>query len=664
MSRTDSNAACCRTLPGAADETLPKLLLVGCPNVGKSALFNRLTGAYVAVSNYPGTTVEVSRGKGRWGEREFEVIDTPGMYSLRPLTEEERVARSMLLSGPAEAVLHVVDAKNLPRMLPMTLQLIEARLPLVLVLNMADEMARSGVSIDVPALSESLGVPVVVTSSVTGDGLDALREAILEPRCGKAGLVRYPDGIERAVAAAAPFLGDSPAIDRRAAALLLLQGDGGPDAAGAVAPGADMAAFGRIARATRDEAQGGIDYVLALARQQAAQRLCGPAYRSKSDGGLRFAERMSRWMMHPLYGVPILLASLLALYEFVGVFGAQTAVEFLENTVFEERINPYLIRAAADVVPWGAFRDLLVGEYGVLTLGLRYAVALILPIVATFFIAFSVIEDTGYLPRLAMLIDRIFKAIGLSGRAVIPMVLGFGCDTMATMVTRTLETKRERVLATLLLSLAVPCSAQLGVIFALLAGSPRSLLVWGVVMTLNFLLVGWLAAKVMPGTAPLFYMEVPPLRLPRWRNVLTKTYTRVEWYFREILPMFLWASVAIWLGRLTGLFDRAVSALEPAVTFIGLPVETAVSFLFGFFRRDYGAAGLYDLKQAGALHGVPLVVAVVAMTLFLPCVAQFTMTVKERGWKCAAGMAAFIFPYAFLVSFLVGKALPMLGVSL
>jgi len=298
----------------------------------------------------------------------------------------------------------------------------------------------------------------------------------------------------------------------------------------------------------------------------------------------------------------------------------------------------------------------------VITLGVRYAVAIILPIVGTFFLAFSVIEDSGYLPRLAMLIDRVFKRIGLSGRAVIPMVLGLGCDTMATIVTRTLETKRERLLSTLLLALAVPCSAQLGVLMGLLASQPRLLLLWAGIVGGVFLLVGFLAARLMPGERPTFYMELPPLRRPSLGNVLVKTYARMEWYLREVLPLFILASVLIWLGRLTGLFGLLVGALKPLVRWIGLPDETAVAFLFGFFRRDYGAAGLYDLR--GAMSGAELLVAATTMTLFVPCIAQFAVMFKERGWRTALAIVAFIFPFAFLVGGLLHRLLALLGVTL
>jgi ferrous iron transport protein B len=371
------------------------------------------------------------------------------------------------------------------------------------------------------------------------------------------------------------------------------------------------------------------------------------------------AERLSEATMNPLTGIPLLIVALAGLYLFVGVLGAQTLVGFLENQVFGAGINPWIERILAATIPWQALRELIGGEYGIVTLGVRYAVALILPIVGTFFLAFSIIEDSGYLPRLAMLIDRVFKKIGLNGRAVIPMVLGFGCDTMATIVTRTLETRRERILSTLLLSLAIPCSAQLGVMLAMLAGRPDLLAIWAAMVMGVFLLVGLLAAKLMPGERPTFYMELPPLRLPTLKNVLVKTYTRMEWYFREVFPMFIIASGIIWLGKMTGAFDLALNAMLPLVRGLGLPDQAAVAFLFGFFRRDYGAAGLYDLREA--MSGAQILVATVTMTLFVPCVAQFAVTLKERGWKTAVAIVAFIFPFAFLVGGALHWLIKILG---
>jgi ferrous iron transport protein B len=339
-------------------------------------------------------------------------------------------------------------------------------------------------------------------------------------------------------------------------------------------------------------------------------------------------------------------------------------VDFIESTIFGEWINPWITNLVTSIISFQIIQDLFVGEYGIITLGLSYAIAIILPIVATFFIVFSIIEDSGYLPRLAMLIDRVFKKIGLNGRAVIPMVLGFGCDTMATVVTRTQETKRERVITTLLLALAIPCSAQLGVIFGILSGSTVALLIWMGTIALVFLLIGYLASKVIPGEQTSFYMEVPPLRLPILSNVLTKTYSRLQWYLTEVIPLFIYASILLWLGKLTGLFDLIISGLEPVVEFIGVPGDAAVAFLYGFFRRDFGAAGLYDLHSEGILIGIPLVVSAVVLTLFMPCIAQFMVMLKERGVKTALAITLFIFPFAFVVGYILNLVLTTLGVSL
>jgi ferrous iron transport protein B len=214
----------------------------------------------------------------------------------------------------------------------------------------------------------------------------------------------------------------------------------------------------------------------------------------------------------------------------------------------------------------------------------------------------------------------------------------------------------------MLLALAIPCSAQLGVMLGLMAGQPKLLVLWAIIVTGIFLLIGFLAARVIPGERPMFYMELPPLRLPTLGNIIVKTYTRMEWYFREVFPLFILASVIIWFGRLTGLFDVVVNALEPLVSWLGLPDETAVAFLFGFFRRDYGAAGLYDLRST--MNGVQLLVSTVTMTLFVPCIAQFSVTIKERGLKTALAIFAFIFPFAFLVGGLLNKLLVILGVTI
>lgn len=646
------------------NEGLKKLGIVGNPNVGKSLVFNNLTGAHAVVSNYPGTTVDVTRGKTRIGGQEVEVVDTPGMYSLLPITEEERVARAVLLDEKPGVILQVLDAKNLPRMLSLALQLIEAGLPVVLALNMMDEAEAAGIEIDVSRLERELGVPVVATVAVAGRGMDTLRDRIAAFEGACTYRPKYGEVIEGALTEIESRLTAEYGLSGRSVGLLLLQGDTEVELdVRKREPAYDD--IRRLVEGVRSRHNQPMSYVISMARQRQIDRLLAGVVSAGEKRRHRFAERLSSAMMRPWTGVPILLVFLyFGLYQFVGVLGAGTLVGFLEDTVFGEWLNPWATGLFTRVIPWEILRDLFVGKYGVITLGLTYAFALILPIVTTFFIVFSIIEDSGYLPRLAMLVDRVFKFIGLSGRAVIPIVLGFGCDTMATIVTRTQETKRERILATLLLALAIPCSAQLGVIFAILSGNPAALLIWALAVIVVFLFIGFLAAKVIPGDRPSFYIEIPPLRLPKIGNVVSKTLARLQWYLFEVLPVFVIASVLLWLGDLTGVLDMLGRGLGPVVSMIGLPPDAGPVFLYGFFRRDFGAAGLYDMQVAGTLSGVPLVVAAVTLTLFVPCIAQFSVMMKERGWKTAVAIAGFIFPFAFAAGFALNWVLTTLGLTL
>jgi ferrous iron transport protein B len=270
-------------------------------------------------------------------------------------------------------------------------------------------------------------------------------------------------------------------------------------------------------------------------------------------------------------------------------------------------------------------------------MGLTYAIAIVLPVVSTFFLAFGVLEDSGYLPRLAIFSDRIFRTMGLNGKAVLPMVLGLGCDTMATMTTRILGTPKERLIAVMLLALGIPCSAQLATILGILGGVSflALLTLFGVVLAQMFL-VGFLAARAIPGERSEFIMELPPLRLPQLGNIVRKTLLRVRWYLGEAVPLFLVGTALLFgLSRL-GLLGGITAAVEPMVSgLLGLPREAAAVFIMGFLRRDYGAAGLFQMSKAGELDGVQAVVALTVMTLFVPCVANFLMMVKEQGLKAA-----------------------------
>jgi len=472
----------------------------------------------------------------------------------------------------------------------------------------------------------------------------------------------YPLPIERAISKIESLLENrTDAISSRSIALLLLQQNATWKARLQNEP--YFPEIEKIITETQTKFSDSLALEIAQSRHQQAMAIAEEVTTHNTKKQAVKQEWLHQLTTHPVTGIPILFLVLyFGIYQFVGLFGGGTLVDGIEG-FFESKINPVVNTIIATIFPWQVLQDLFANEYGIITLGMRYAIAIVLPVVATFFLMFSLLEDSGYLPRLSLLVDRLFKTIGLSGRSIIPLILGLGCGTMATLVTRTLESKRERIIATLLLALTVPCSAQLGIILALLSQEPAALLVWVLVMMGIFLGIGFLAGKTVPGQASCFYMEIPPLRVPRLQAILTKTYVRLKWYFWEILPLFIVASVLIWMGQLTGLFNVIVSGLEPVVVGLGLPTEAAPTFLYGFFRRDYGAAGMFDLHSSGILAGQQLVVAAVTLTLFIPCIAQLQFMFKERGLKTTIAITSFVIVFAFSTGYILNQLLTFMEVS-
>lgn len=635
--------------------------LVGQPNTGKSTLFGALTGARVTVANYPGTTVEVARAAGR--EMAVEVIDTPGLITFPSQTADEQGTVALLLRESLAAIIGVGDAKNPRRAVLLAVQLAEFGVPLVLSLNMTDEAELRNVAVDHRLLAARLGIAVIPTTATTAAGIAELTAAARTASVPRLRL-DYPAEIESEIAALIVRMPRSP-VDPRAVALLFLTGD--------------LAAERWMKENLADAAE----FTALLDRRKALQaRLGEPLSSVIQDTRLDFVEgvaraanldRRSQWSgmaatlgrlsTRPLVGLPLLAVVLVAMYGFVGLFGAGTLVGFVEGRLFGEIINPSVTDVIERIVPIQIISDFLVGEYGLWTMGMTYALALIFPIVTTFFLAFGVLEDSGYLPRLAVLTNRLLRTIGLNGKAVVPMVLGLGCVTMATMSTRSLETRRERLLATILLAVGVPCSAQLGVVMGLLAGvSAMASLIWAAVVVAVLFGVGWISAQLLPGERSALLVELPPLRRPRLRDVVVKTVARLEWYLKEVVPMFLFGTALLFVADVTGLLPRMVGITEPLVTgWLGLPPQTATAFVMGFLRRDFGAAGLFIIAADGGLTPSQLVVAIVTITLFVPCIASVLMIAKERGARAAAAIVGMVFPLAFTVGGILSRILAQLG---
>lgn len=613
---------CCRPSVAEEGDALPavrSVVLAGNPNVGKSLFFGHLTGLYAEVSNYPGTTVEISRG--RLGEA--DLIDTPGIYGVSSFNDEERVARDIILG--ADVILNVVDATHLERDLFLTRQLIDMGKPLVVALNFMDEVERDGLFVDVALLAERLGVEVLPTAAVSGKGLDALPRALDRARRGSC---------EEELCFSLRTLKEQGIP--RADALLVLEGDTFVAGRAGVDPGSE-----------REH--------LYLRRRTRVNALVEEVVRDDSSV-TRAREILGRATVNPLSGIPIMAAVLWAMYELIGVWVAGEVVGLTEGTIMQGIYEPWIRAVVSGILPEGSVPgELLVGEFGLLTMTVTYLFGLLLPLVLGFFLCLAVLEDSGYLPRLATLVDRLMTYVGLNGRAVIPIILGFGCVQLGTITTRLLATKREKTIASSLLNLAIPCSAQIGVIAGMLAAAGGGLvLLYLAVIFTALALLGTLLNRLLPGVSSPLLLDLPPLRLPRPGNVLRKMGNRSWFFMREAAPWFVFGSLAVATLQVTGgleVWQRAMGPLTEG--WLRLPREAATSFVMGMVRRDFGAAGLTDL----ALSPIQVVVSLVVITLFVPCIASLMVLFKERGPKEASAIWLGSWGVAFLLGGLLAQVL-------
>ncbi len=558
------------------------VILAGNPNVGKSAIFTRLSGAYAEVSNFPGTTVEAMSGV--WRDR--PLLDAPGTYGLGDHSVEERITTDLI--ARAATVVNVVDAAHLDRDLFLTLQLAETGVPMVVALNLIDEARQAGAEPDASELERALGVPVVPTVAVTGEGLGALAEAIQRARPGRWSLN-----------------GDDDLARRRAADEL----------------------YNRVV----------------------------PQSRRRRP----LAEWLERSSVTLHWGIPMLGLALAGIYLLVGVAVAQHLVGFTEVRLGQEMWEPFVRSLIARIGIGGPIGEILAGEFGLLTMTVTYIVFLLAPLVAAFYFSLALLEDSGFLPRIATLVDRGLSAIGLNGRAVIPIILGFGCVTMGTITTRLLSTKREKTIATALLNFAIPCSAQLAVIAALLAGFGGAWVFgYAAIIFAMLVAVGTVLDRMLPGKSTPLLIELPPLRWPRPTAVLRKTTTKGYWFMQEATPWFAAGALIVAVLQVTGGLEIWQRLLRPlTVNWLHLPAEAARTIVMGLVRRDFGAAGLYDM----GLTPPQALVALVVITLFVPCVASIMVMAKEHGARTALRIWLGTWILAFAIGGLLTRLLNLMG---
>jgi len=544
---------------------MTKILLMGNPNVGKSALFSRLTGVKAIVSNYPGTTINYTRGYMKLGGETAEVIDAPGTYTLEPTSEAEEIALKLLGSG--DIVINVVNAINLERNLYLTLQLLERNIPVVVALNLWDDTKHRGVDIDLEKLRQLLGVPVIPTVAVTGQGVKELVENI--PRATS--LQRPPS--------------------------------------------------------TRDERWATIGSII-----EQVQRI---RHRHHT-----WREHLADASVKPVSGGLIALAILAGSF-FVVRFIGEGLINYVLDPLFSNLWSPVLSWLSNLMGGTGFPHDIVIGKlingevdlvqsFGLLSSGLFVPFGMVLPYIISFYFVLGILEDTGYLPRLAVLMDTILHRLGLHGYAIIPNLLGLGCNVPAILATRILESKRERFIAATLISIAVPCAALQAMIFGLVGarGIGYVAIVYGTLFVV-WVMLGFILNRTVKGFSPELLIEIPPYRLPPWRMVLQKLWFRTYGFLVEAIPIILGAILVINVLYILGVFDAIANFTAPVVTgLLGLPKEAVTALVIGFLRKDVALGMLAPL----ALTSGQLVIGSVVLAMLFPCIATFVVMFRELGW--------------------------------
>jgi len=565
---------------------IKKIVLMGNPNVGKSVIFSRLTGANVISSNYPGTTVDFSKGKMRLDGRSVDIIDAPGTYSLEPSNKAEEVASEMLKD--ADVVISVIDSTNLERNLYLTLELLERDIPVIIALNLWDEAKHLGIHIDEKEMERMLGVPVAPTVALTGEGIKELVDKIKK--------AKSPKKIK-------------PTIEE-----------------------ARWIEIGQIIKKV----------------EQVEHK------------HHKLRERLEDLTINPITGIPIALGIILGSFWVVRLIG-ETLIEYVLDPLFNNYYLPLLERLS-EVIGNNFLHTLLLGQYGVeiefieslgvLTTGLYVPIAVVLPYIIAFYFMLSILEDTGYLPRLATLVDNVFHKLGMHGHGIVPMFLGLGCNVPGALATRTLETRKQRFISATLLAIAIPCMAQTAMIFGIL-GNYGIVYIGIVFLTLGILYVflGLIMNKFIKGESPEIFLEIPPYRRPDFKATLKKTWMRVRWFLKEAIPFLILGVVIINLLYAVGFLQWLGTALAPLMEGIfGLPGEASTALVTGFLRKDIATGMLLTIDGMGPMQ---LTIAATMLTIYFPCVATFVVLVRELGIKDMIKSAIIMITTAVLVGFIM-----------
>jgi ferrous iron transport protein B len=625
-----------------------QVAIVGNMNVGKTSLFEGLCGRSAGGINFPGSTVTI--GVGRLSNH--TLIDTPGTCSLFAHSEDEEVSRNVMLSfgleRPVEGIVLVIDAKHMKRGIALALQYAEYGLPMMFNVNMVDEGQARGIEVNYAKLSKLFGVEVSRTIATEGIGFSDFKAKLGSLRVPRR-LTKYTGPIEQYISDVERLVSDEPRILPRGIALLLLAGDNGVEAALDKTYGKGMVEqLKSLAAEYQKDQPTDFDIQLTNVFNKRADQIVEEVQRIEPPSTRPFVSRLGEWCIQPSTGIPIALLLIFCMYQFVGSFGATFVVDLVNGTLFERFLIP-ATEAVVRPIPSAFIRDMLIdGDFGVLPTGVFLALGLVLPVLACFYLFFGILEDSGYLPRLAILLDRVFRQFGLNGKGVMPLVMGFSCITMAILTTRMLDTEKEKNIACFLLMFSFPCAPLLGAMLIVLDQMPLSatIAVFGYILV-QFVIAGYLANLIIPGSRSPLLLEIPPMRLPKPLPIISKAAFRTYLFVKEALPIFIWASFMVFVFQWFGGLAYLESALRPLTGgLLGLPEESVRVFMKTMIRREAGATELEHLRET--YTNAQLVVNMLVMTFLIPCLNAVVVLYKVRGIKAATGIITVTIIYALL----------------
>ena len=623
-----------------------KVAIVGLPNTGKTQIFNNLTGEYNVVANYPLTTIKIKRTHCQIRNQTYEVIDTPGLHSLYIDSEDEQEARDLIFSEKPEVIIQCIDANQLKQSLALTADLLELGIPMVIALNAIDETSRRGIWIDSMGLSRLLRVPVVESIAVTGQGTEELRDAVGNARRGK-WEIRYGDTIEKRISAIESRLPEDLPYKHKLSIILMMNDPFMADYLEKAYDEAKIAPIKKEVNKGRLQFGGNISRAISNRRSEWVDDITEEVVRKQKIAPRELTKGFARLSRHPVFGIPILLMIVYVTYLLV-VNVANTIAEWMNDVLWVPIEN-----GIAGIFPAGFWHDLLIGDYGVLSLGLANAIITVLPILSIFFIMLHILEDIGYIPNLSVLTKKIFEKLGLGGAAIMPMVLGFGCKTMATLTTKSLHSKRERYIAIYLIAFAIPCAPQMGLNMGILGRMGiKAFVIAFSVLTFVEIAAGITLNKILKEEEKSYFIqELPPMRLPNPKAILVKTYYRLYWFLKEAIPVFIYAALALFALDKSGILDATKRALSPVIEgLLGLPLKMVDALILSMARHEAAAGLIIKLIEKGELNYVQCIVAVTIVTMFVPCFANIMAMIKELGAKRALGMAVIINISAFLIA--------------